>query len=769
MNVTGQSYWFFMNAFGRDSYDGLGATMKTVNNDPTIACPNANWNGATTNYCTGSPADDTVAHEWGHAYTEYTHGLIYQWQSGALNESYSDIWGETVDFLNGEEPEDQTQDVTRTVGLCSSSTRGPIAATINSPASIAGPCEGAAPASFGPVIDDAGVTSDLVVATDEANDAGPTTTDGCTDFTNAAAVTGKFAYVDRGTCTFATKTANAVAAGATGIIVGDSVPGRAPISMSGSADIYGAMVTHADGAEIKGVAPETVNITLVDDSEAEVEASTRWLSGEGDPAFGGAIRDMWQPNCYGDPGKVSDAQYFCDTDDGGGVHSNSGVPNHGYALLVDGGTYNDVAVAGIGLTKAAPIYYRAMTEYQTPASNFADHADSLLLSCLDLVGAPLKELSTDPNDSVDSAEVISAADCTQVVRMSQAVELRLDPTEQCNFEPMFESGVEPGCGPGTTTEEFYAEDFEDGLAGWTLDGENPFGGPTLDWVATDTYPAEEPEGDGHTSQVAFGGAPDQGQCDGSTEDFSSVNYLISGDIAVPADAQAPRMSFAHYVATEFGFDGGNVQVSIDGGEFAAIPTEAYLANEPDEILSEAEGNTNPLAGQPGFTGTNPGHAFGSWGTSVVDLTAAGVAPGDTIQLRFAIGRDGCGGGIEGAGWYVDDVELVSCVGEPQPGPVATDTEAVKYKPKPVPQGRSFQVRVKVTADEGTPNGRVEIKKGGKVVGKASLVNGAAWVKVTKKFPPGKVNLVAKYLGNDKLQAEQRQVHGQGGEEALTRR
>ena len=64
--------------------------------------------------------------------------------------------------------------------------------------------------------------------------------------------------------------------------------------------------------------------------------------GEDSTAFGGAIRDMWAPTCHGDPGKVSDAEYYCATDDGGGVHSNSGVPNHGYALLVDGGTYNGV-------------------------------------------------------------------------------------------------------------------------------------------------------------------------------------------------------------------------------------------------------------------------------------------------------------------------------------------------------------------------------------------------------------------------------------------
>ena len=75
--------------------------------------------------------------------------------------------------------------------------------------------------------------------------------------------------------------------------------------------------------------------------------------GEKSTAFGGAIRDMWNPTCYGDPGKVTDAEYKCGTDDAGGVHSNSGVPNHAYALLVDGGTYNGQTVTGIGLDKAA--------------------------------------------------------------------------------------------------------------------------------------------------------------------------------------------------------------------------------------------------------------------------------------------------------------------------------------------------------------------------------------------------------------------------------
>ena len=105
VDSTGEAYWLFRNAFGRDSYDGLGHTMTTINNDPRIACPNANWNGLTTNYCDGVSSDDVVAHEWGHAYTEYTSGLIYQWQPGAMNEAYSDIWGETVDLINNRQDE----------------------------------------------------------------------------------------------------------------------------------------------------------------------------------------------------------------------------------------------------------------------------------------------------------------------------------------------------------------------------------------------------------------------------------------------------------------------------------------------------------------------------------------------------------------------------------------------------------------------------------------------------------------------------------------
>ncbi|HSE43379.1 MAG TPA: hypothetical protein VLH08_21650, partial [Acidobacteriota bacterium] len=95
-----ETYNLFNDAFGRDSFDGEGGIMDQIFNRG-YQCPNASWNGIFISFCPGFTTDDVTTHEWGHAYTQYTHGLIYAWQPGALNESYSDIWGETVDRING--------------------------------------------------------------------------------------------------------------------------------------------------------------------------------------------------------------------------------------------------------------------------------------------------------------------------------------------------------------------------------------------------------------------------------------------------------------------------------------------------------------------------------------------------------------------------------------------------------------------------------------------------------------------------------------------
>ncbi len=648
---SGEAYYFFLNAFGRDSYDAAGAFMRTVNNDPTINCPNANWNGATTNYCNGVTGDDVVAHEWGHAYTQFTSDLIYQWQSGALNEAYSDIWGETVDSINGRGTDSPNDG--RAAGGCTSHTLSRPFVMINSPASIAGFCTAGA-ADFGPSLQTTGPrTADVVLV----NDGVAPTTNGCEPF---GGVTGKIALIDRGLCGFTVKVKNAQDAGAIGVLVADNVWG--PADPLGGVDptitIPSVRIPLGIGNTIKGqLGAGVVNVTMRI-NHASPQDTYRWALSEDATAFGAgsahAIRDMWNPRCVSDPGRVTDAEYFCATTDGGGVHTNSGVPNHGYALLVDGGTYNGHTVGAIGLVKAAHLYFRAQLLYQTPTTNFADHADALQTACTDLLGEPLNGLGTSPAPTGPSGQVMTTGDCTQVAEMIAAVELRTDPAVQCNFQPILRQGEPPICGTSPAA-EVYKEDFEDGLTGWTLTNQGVFAGwealGPFDWTQATALPGGRP------GAAAFGVDPQEGNCDLAAGDVSGVQMMESPAIQIPAATSVvPRLTFDHYVATEAGWDGGNVKISVNGGPYTIVPDAAYTFNPPNATLNTAAaGNTNPLQGQRGWTGTDGGKNGGSWGESQIDLSTLGVAGGSTIRLRFDFGNDGCTG-IDG--WYVDDVHSV---------------------------------------------------------------------------------------------------------------
>jgi Zn-dependent metalloprotease len=746
VNGTGETYWLFRNAFGRDSYDGAGAQMVTVNNDGRIACPNAGWTGATTSYCTGVTSDDTVAHEWAHAYTEYTSALVYQYQAGALNESFSDVWGETVDILN--ERYNETPDTPRTEGACSAFSRGVPVVAITAPASIARTCP-AGSTTFGPAITDEGLPGSVAVATDAGDQAGPSSTDGCTAITNPTAVTGKVALIDRGTCPVVIKIKNAQAAGAIAVIIGNtdnSTPTFAgedptvtiPTAVIGL-DNRNAIVSTLAGGQVVQVD--------IRNRDVDRDSSYRWLSGEGDPAFGGAVRDMWTPTCYGDPGKVSDAEYACDPnlEDAGGVHQNSGIPNHAFALLVDGGTFNGVTVAQIGLHKAAAIWWRTQTDYLTPVSGFVAAADGLEASCADLVGQPINELTLAPEATPVPADAITTDDCAAVTAALAAVEMRQEPV-QCNFQPLLAKNPPSVCGPGFSTRVVWRERFEDGLAGWAKQQklaainlgeggiyEGGFGAP---WVAGGSAPGNHPGG------VAFGPAPQEGQCSGDGEtDFSSRDSIISPTVKLPVGAKAPRLTFHHYVATERGFDGGNVKVRINGGRFKVVPATAYLFNAPGRLATLAEANTNPIRGEDAFTGTDRGVFTGSWGQSQVDLRKVGAGARDRVRLRFDIGRDGCTG-VDG--WYVDNITISSCENA-----AVTSSQTSAKAPKRVRFGKDFKVRVTVDrTGGGAATSKVKLTEGQLRLGTAGVRrNGVAVIEVERNLAVGRHQLVATYPGD----------------------
>jgi hypothetical protein len=107
------------------------------------------------------------------------------------------------------------------------------------------------PAQFGPAIDFAGASGDLVLVYDASEN--PTL--GCGALANAEEIAGKIALVDRGECYFTQKVKNAQNAGAVAVIVVNNLPDGLP-PMGGtdsSITIPSAGISQADGELLKSV------------------------------------------------------------------------------------------------------------------------------------------------------------------------------------------------------------------------------------------------------------------------------------------------------------------------------------------------------------------------------------------------------------------------------------------------------------------------------------------------------------------------------------
>jgi hypothetical protein len=128
-------------------------------------------------------------------------------------------------------------------------------------------------AAFGPRLGNPNVQGSVVAAEDAADPAGPSTTDGCTPLTNAAAVAGSIALIERGTCTFATKARNASEAGALGVVIYNNAANvsAGPPGMANDPANNGAFVTaptvslrRADGLAILAQLPAVTASLAVD-------------------------------------------------------------------------------------------------------------------------------------------------------------------------------------------------------------------------------------------------------------------------------------------------------------------------------------------------------------------------------------------------------------------------------------------------------------------------------------------------------------------------
>ena len=81
-------FTYFVNAF----YAGDGVMVYGEGLPPNLTLSGQNWN-----FLAG--ALDVVAHELTHGVTDYSSGLIYRNESGALNEAFSDIMGTAIEFF----------------------------------------------------------------------------------------------------------------------------------------------------------------------------------------------------------------------------------------------------------------------------------------------------------------------------------------------------------------------------------------------------------------------------------------------------------------------------------------------------------------------------------------------------------------------------------------------------------------------------------------------------------------------------------------------
>lgn len=151
-------------------------------------------------------------------------------------------------------------------------------------------------------------------------------------------------------------------------------------SLSGSLDVVGHELTHAVTERTAGLEYQYQSGALnesISDTFGVFMDRGDYLIGEDvytPQKSGDALRSLSDPTLYGQPDNMSG--YVNTTSDNGGVHTNSGIPNKAAYLTIQ----------TVGFDTAQKIYYRALTVYLSPKSNFSDARASLLAAAADLYG-----------------------------------------------------------------------------------------------------------------------------------------------------------------------------------------------------------------------------------------------------------------------------------------------------------------------------------------------------------------------------------------------
>lgn len=173
--------------------------------------------------------------------------------------------------------------------------------------------------------------------------------------------------------------------------------------LAGSLDVAGHEMTH-------GVVEKSANLEYKNQSGAINESMADifgcmmdrddWKLGEDIMKPGitstGALRDMQDPHNGGS--SLTDnfyqpkhmTEYYNGTQDNGGVHINSGIPNHAFYLFA----------TAVGKERAEQVYYRTLTVYLTKTSQFKDLRKAVIQSATDLYGTSVAAEAGEAFDAV---------------------------------------------------------------------------------------------------------------------------------------------------------------------------------------------------------------------------------------------------------------------------------------------------------------------------------------------------------------------------------
>jgi hypothetical protein len=124
------------------------------------------------------------------------------------------------------------------------------------------------------------------------------------------------------------------------------------------------------------------------------------------------------------------------------------------------------------------------------------------------------------------------------------------------------------------------------------------------------------------------------------------------------------VTIQHAYDIEATFDGGVIEYSTDGVTWQDVTTAGAMPGYGPPLLTNTG---NPIAGRAAFHGTSPGFPARSQLTLDFGTQLAG---NNIVYLRFRIGTDG---GVGGAGWDIDDIQISGIVNLPFPVLIAEGT------------------------------------------------------------------------------------------------